>query len=168
MHLSFLRNEKILMFKKIVAVYPLENLRLLIWFESGEAKTYDVAPLLKEIDAFKALDDPFLFQQACVDAGGYGISWNDDIDLACNELYGKGTPIDVVEAEKRRLIQDVASSRAASNLTQAQLKEASGVSQPMIARMEAGGATPRIDTVLKLLAPMGKTLSIVDLSETSL
>lgn len=29
-----------------------------------------------------------------VDAGGYGVSWNDDIDLSCNELWENGTPID--------------------------------------------------------------------------
>jgi hypothetical protein len=30
-----------------------------------------------------------LFEQVKVDSGGFGISWNDDIDLSCNELYTK-------------------------------------------------------------------------------
>ncbi|WP_199647569.1 DUF2442 domain-containing protein [Peptoclostridium sp. AF21-18] len=25
-----------------------------------------------------------------IDTGGYGIIWNDDIDLSCNELYENG------------------------------------------------------------------------------
>ncbi len=29
-------------------------------------------------------------EQVKVDAGVYGISWNDDIDLSCEELYQNG------------------------------------------------------------------------------
>ena len=32
-----------------------------------------------------------LFEQVRVDAGGYGIRWNDSKDLSCNELYQNGT-----------------------------------------------------------------------------
>ena len=28
-----------------------------------------------------------------VDAGGYGIVWNDDLDLSCNELYENGVTV---------------------------------------------------------------------------
>ena len=34
-----------------------------------------------------------LFEQVKVDAGGYGISWNDEIDLSCDELYHNGKVI---------------------------------------------------------------------------
>ena len=37
-----------------------------------------------------------LFEQVQVDSGGYGISWNDDIDLSCNELWENGTVVDYV------------------------------------------------------------------------
>ena len=39
----------------------------------------------------------------------------------------------------------------------------SGVKQPVIARMENGTSSPQLDTVLKVLAPLGKTLYIGDL-----
>ena len=39
----------------------------------------------------------------------------------------------------------------------------SGVKQPIIARMEKGSTSPQIDTVLKVLAPLGKTLAVVPL-----
>lgn len=35
------------------------------------------------------------------------------------------------------------------------------LNSPIIARMEKGYSNPQIETVLKLLAPMGKTLAIV-------
>jgi predicted transcriptional regulator len=39
----------------------------------------------------------------------------------------------------------------------------SGVSQPVIARMEMGKTSPQIDTILKVLAPLGKTLKVAEL-----
>ena len=42
-------------------------------------------------------------------------------------------------------------------------EELSGVKQPVIARIEKGTSSPQIETVLKILAPLGKTLAIVPL-----
>ena len=35
-----------------------------------------------------------LFAQVKVDAGGYGISWNDTLDLSCEELYMRGQMVE--------------------------------------------------------------------------
>lgn len=151
------------MFKKITAVYPLEDLQLLVWFEEGEAKSYDIKPLIKKWEAFAALEDTKLFNTVHVDAGGYGISWTDEIDLACNELYANGNSIDIQTREKERIVYEVVSLRKESGFTQAQLEEAAGVRQPVIARLEKGNTSPQLDTLIKILAPMGKTLAVVDL-----
>ena len=47
--------------------------------------------------------------------------------------------------------------------TQKELAEAANLAQPAIARMENKTATPQLDTLLKILAPMGKTLAVVPL-----
>lgn len=79
------------MFYKIKDVKPLENYKLLVTFENGEIKNYDVKPLFNKWAVFKdLLSIHGLFKQVKVDVGGYGISWNDDIDLSCNELYYNG------------------------------------------------------------------------------
>lgn len=153
------------MFHKVVAVHPLDDMRLLVWFAGGESKIYDVAPLIRAVPAFGALADSSLFAQVRVDAGGYGISWSDDIDLAGNELFDNGVPIDVAGSEKARIIQDIAQSRHESGLSQGLLEEASGVRQPVIARLELGNVSPQIDTILRILGPLGKTLQVVDLDE---
>ncbi|MBR0088844.1 MAG: helix-turn-helix domain-containing protein [Clostridia bacterium] len=44
-----------------------------------------------------------------------------------------------------------------------ELEELSGVKQPIIARMEAGKTNPQLDTIPKVLAPLGKTLAVVPL-----
>lgn len=79
------------MFHKIIDVKPLSNYFLEVTFENGEIKSYDVKPLFNKWPIFQCLRDELsLFEQVKVDVGGYGISWNDEIDLSCNELYENG------------------------------------------------------------------------------
>ena len=82
------------MFHKIKSVQPLPDYRLSVTFANGERKSYDVKPLLGKWEPFTALlFTEGLFEQVKVDAGGFGISWNDDIDLACEELYENGSTL---------------------------------------------------------------------------
>lgn len=82
------------MFHKINRVKSLPEYSLLVSFTTGECKKYDVKPLFERWDAFKTLSSvKGLFEQVKVDTGGYGISWNDDIDLSCNELYENGVSV---------------------------------------------------------------------------
>ncbi|MCR5047216.1 MAG: DUF2442 domain-containing protein [Treponema sp.] len=79
------------MFHKVATVKPIENFFLLVSFKNDENKKYDVSPLFEKWESFKTLQSvKGLFEQVKVDAGGYGISWNDDIDLSCDELYENG------------------------------------------------------------------------------
>ena len=79
------------MFHKVKDIQPLDEFNLLVIFQNGEKKKYDVRPLFEKWDAFRMLASTVgLFRQVKVDAGGYGISWNDELDLACNELYYNG------------------------------------------------------------------------------
>ena len=79
------------MFYKVKEVRPLPDYNLLVNFATGEKKQYNVKPLFDKWEPFKALvATRGLFEQVKVDVGGYGISWNDNIDLSCNELYENG------------------------------------------------------------------------------
>lgn len=62
------------------------------------------------------------------------------------------------------LIGELIKARQEKGITQKRLEELSGVKQPVIARMEKGATSPQIDTVLKVLAPLGKTLAVVPLN----
>lgn len=59
------------------------------------------------------------------------------------------------------LIGELIKARQEKGISQKKLEELSGVKQPVIARMEKGSTSPQIDTVLKVLAPLGKTLAVV-------
>ena len=63
------------------------------------------------------------------------------------------------------LIGKLIKVRQEKNISQKKLEELSGVKQPVIARMERGITSPQIDTLIKLLVPLGKTLAIVPLDQ---
>ena len=85
------------MFQKVTFVKPLENYELLVKFQSGEEKKYDIKPWFEKQPIFLDLSDiTGLYKQVKVDIGGYGISWNDRIDLSANELWNNGVICSIV------------------------------------------------------------------------
>lgn len=74
---------------------------------------------------------------------------------------------DYVTSEEREqinfqveLIGKIIEAREAKGLSQRDLAELTGVKQPAIARMESMKVIPKIDTLFKILAPLGYTLSV--------
>ena len=86
------------MFHKVKSVIPSNDYKLVVIFSEGITKIYDVNPLFERFEIFNDLKIDYLFYECKVDVGGYGISWNDDIDLSCDELFINGetvkTPFD--------------------------------------------------------------------------
>lgn len=80
---------------KIESVKALEDKKLLVTFQNGVQKVYHCAPLL-DLDVFQLLKNDAFFKAVKVDAGGYGISWNDDIDLSEYELWTNGVELELV------------------------------------------------------------------------
>ncbi len=82
------------MFHKIKTVHALPDYRLSVQFTEGITKIYDVKPLFSKWEAFQILKQmPELFFNVEVDIGGYGILWNDNLDLSCDELFENGETI---------------------------------------------------------------------------
>lgn len=75
------------------------------------------------------------------------------------------TPEEIAESNLRvAIIGELIKARQEMGISQKKLEELSGVKQPVIARMEKGITSPQIDTILKVLAPLGKTLAVVPLA----
>lgn len=88
-----------------------------------------------------------------------GSSWAD----VQQELF---TSEEIEESKLRvALIGELIKARQEQGISQKRLEELSGVKQPIIARMERGTTSPQIDTILKVLAPLGKTLAIVPIKQ---
>ena len=76
------------------------------------------------------------------------------------------TPEEIAESDLRvAIIGELIQARREKGITQQELEKRSGVAQPVIARMEHGTTTPRLDTVLKVLAALGKTLVVAPLPQ---
>ena len=77
----------------------------------------------------------------------------------------------VTPAERERinfevsLIGKLVEAREKMGLSQRGLAEISGIKQPAIARLESLKATPQIDTLFKVLYPLGYTLEIVPVKD---
>lgn len=152
------------MFVKITSVATLPDFILLVGFSTDEYKKFDIKPLIAKYPPFKALKETEgLYQQAKIDVGGYGIVWNDYLDLSADGLYEQGIPCeppDNIEIYKKQLLEALVNARKQARLSQKQLEILSGVAQPCIARREKGTTDPNLTTLLKLLEPLGLTLSI--------
>ena len=71
------------MFHKVKAVNVLPDYRLSVQFAEGITKIYDLKPLFDKWPVFTELkNNQELLYSVEVDAGGYGVVWNDDIDLS--------------------------------------------------------------------------------------
>jgi len=82
------------MFHKVKNVNVLPNYKLSVQFVEGVTKIYDVSLLFEKNSLFFPLKNcPELFSDVTVDQYGYGIVWNDDIDISCNELWDNGVEI---------------------------------------------------------------------------
>lgn len=87
--------------------------------------------------------------------GAIGSSWDE-------VRAGLFTPEEIAESDLRvALIGELIKARQEKGISQRKLEELSGVKQPVIARMEKGITNPQVDTILKVLVPLGKTLAVV-------
>lgn len=78
---------------KVASVIPLKRMELLVFFENGVIKKFDVKPLLSDFPEFALLRDPAIFQLVQVEPSGYGVSWNDELDCSEGELWKNGIEI---------------------------------------------------------------------------
>ena len=148
---------------RIVEVKALENFVVLVTFQDGTEKIYNVEKLILDYRQFEKLKaQPELFGQVKVDVGGYGIYWNDELDLSAEEIWDNGqstgvkNEIDIFDELAVNLIQ----AREIAGLTQKELSEKTHIYQGDISKIERGIANPSIKTIQRLAKGMGMKLKI--------
>lgn len=151
------------MTNRIISVKPLENYEIVAVFQNGIAKRYDMKRLFSIFPQFRDFEmTTGLFRQVKVDVGGYGISWNDDLDLAAEDIWANGILVEgIKEADiVNRLADRLIKARELAGMTQKQLSEATGIYQADISKIERGLANPSLFTLKRLAAGMGMVLNI--------
>jgi len=76
-------------YPRIHQTKAINDTTLVIEFTNQEVKRYDIRPLL-ETPMFSSLRQPAFFKNFKVEAGGYAIVWNEEIDLSEYELWKNG------------------------------------------------------------------------------
>lgn len=77
---------------KLIAVEPLDNLKLKLSYETGEARIFDAAPYVNG-SWYGQLADEQYFRTVRLLPNGTGIEWNNGQDIAPHELYELSVPI---------------------------------------------------------------------------
>lgn len=77
---------------KVKSVHPYEDLNIIVVFENNVVKKYDTKQLFSQFDWYRELENPDIFNLVQVEAGGYGVSWNEDIDISEDELWENSEP----------------------------------------------------------------------------
>ena len=88
------------------------------------------------------------------------MSWKEfekDLNLTSEQEAEIQFEMDIIEAT----IQ----ARKENNLSQRDLSKKSGVAQPIIARLERHSNSPQINTLLKILIPLGYTLRVMPIDK---
>ena len=81
-----------------------------------------------------------------------------------SELIKSGslTKEEIAENRARAAIQiELIKARNEKKISQRKLEELTGIRQTTITRIENGKNSPSVDTMIKILAPLGKTLAVV-------
>ncbi len=84
------RGNKFKEFHIIKSVEPLNNKIIEVIFNNGVCKKYELKILINKYNVFKELENEKVFNSVRVDSGGYGIIWNERIDLSSEEIWNNG------------------------------------------------------------------------------
>lgn len=90
---------------KVSSVTPLDNMSLLVTFDNGVAKVFDVRSLVQEYPEFLVLENADIFALVQVEPGGYGISWSADLDCSEGELWENGVTIPLSTDDLLRFVR---------------------------------------------------------------
>lgn len=148
------------MFHKALKLEFREGTRFEMTFQDGSVKSYDISSLFEKYPQLEALKDRKLFREGRL-MGGYGIVWNDDLDIDAETVYEDGETVKKYPGDINIGIADaLMKARAESGLTQNELSLASGINQADISKLERGIGNPSLKTLNRLARAMGKTLKI--------
>lgn len=148
---------------RILEVKPRNDYIIQAVFFNGEIKQYDMKKLFGIFPQFKEFEENRdLFENVAVDVGGYGVSWNDELDLAAETIWEEGTLIEIQQTPELNhlLAYRLAAARERAHLTQKQLSEKTGIYQADISKIERGIGNPSLSTLKRLADGLGMELEI--------
>ena len=148
------------MHKIIIKIEPKDDLVIIATFADGEVVSFDVKTLFDKYPIFHQLENKELFDSVQIDGVGYGISWNDELDLSSDGIYSRGKHIEKVDPKIQIIVgQAIANAREEIGMSQRELSSASGVMQADISKIEKGKGNPTLCTLQKIAKALGKSIA---------
>lgn len=148
---------------RIQQVIAKENYLIEATFFGGEIKQYDMKQLFNRFPQFQDFEKKTdLFEKVMVDQGGYGISWNDDLDLDAETIWKDGILIEMQQSPdlNHLLAYQLLLARERADLTQKDLAKKTGIYQADISKIERGLGNPSLSTLKRLAEGLGMELQI--------
>ena len=132
-------------------------------FYDGNVKQYDFKLLFATYPVFKRLKtESSLFNNGKIAPGGCGIIFDDELDIACEELYDNGVLIreNKLENINMQIASMISKARVEKNLTQKELSEITKIHQAEISKIERGIGNPSIKTLERIAKGLGLKLEL--------
>lgn len=151
------------MIHRIKSVKPLDNLNILVVFRNGVEIKYDITQLYEKFPQFKKLEEErSLYKAVCVDVGGYGLVWSDELDLDAEDVWQYGTKTEKkYDVDIKLLVaESLIEARNAIGMTQKQLSESAAMYQSDISKIENGTANPSVQTLKRIADAMNMMVRI--------
>lgn len=148
------------MYRIITKVETKDDLVIHATFADGEVVSFDIKTLFDKYPVFRDLEDKSLFDSIQIDGMGYGISWNDKIDLSSEGIYKHGEHIAKVDPNIKIVVGlNLANIRETRGLSQRELSSMTGIMQAEISKIEQGIGNPTINTLQKLAKALNVSAS---------
>lgn len=148
---------------RIQSVTAKEKFIIEATFFGGEKVQYDMKQLFSVFPQFQLFQtEKNLFEDVSVDAGGYGISWNEELDLDAETIWEDGILIEVQQKSdlNHLLAYHLSAAREKAQMTQKELSEKTGIYQADISKIERGIGNPSLSTLKRLAEGLGMVLTI--------
>ena len=138
----------------------LKDVSLSVTFQDGKIIGYDLSILFDDYPQFKKLkEDRILFTSGKLSPFGYGIIWNEELDIDTSEIYENGTLIKEIETSvNERLAVLLQKTMGKRGINQSELAKLSGINQADISRIIDGQGNPTLAKIEKLFKAMDKTI----------
>ena len=150
------------MFMHATNLRLLEDVTLELTFQDGKIIRYDMSRLFSKYPQLVELrNNRDLFLSGHLDAGGYGVIWNDELDIDATSVYECGEVVGHAETTINQQIGLLlAKTREELNITQTELSKKSKIDQGDISKIEKGLGNPTIAKINKLFKSLGKSISL--------
>lgn len=146
---------------KAIEVRFLEGVTIEVTFINGNVYRYDMSNLFDKYPQLRKLEDRKLFESGYVDQGGYGIIWNDELDIDSFTIVDDGEFVKKVETSINfQLGYQITKAREKANLTQNELSKITGIDQADISKLERGQGNPSFKKITKILNGLHAVMEI--------